>query len=129
MPITQASTTTFPDHRIFGFDHQGQLRANLHNGLTSHAPGVLYSWVWAPTSGQLADKLARLWEQPLTEDEWEAVEQLEAANSEFELDCDECAATGIDPGGLNPYEPEECPACHGAKRMTIATVYAPRVAA
>jgi len=129
MPTTQASTTTFPDHRIFGFDSRGQLRANLHNGPDSHAPGALYSWTCAPTSGQLADKLAAFWEQEISAEEFEVLEQLEAANAEFELDCDECAATGVDPGGLSEHEPEECRVCHGAKRVGFATIYAARVAA
>ncbi len=121
--------TTFPDHRIFGFDQRGQLRANLHNSHASHAPGALYSWTWAPTVEQLAGKLSDFWEQPLSDDEFEVLEQLEASNTEFELDCDQCNATGVDPGGLSAVEPEECPACHGAKRMTIAGLYAPAVAA
>jgi hypothetical protein len=129
MPTTQASTPTFPDHRIFGYDQRGQLRANLHNSAASHAPGAFYSWVTCTTVDQLASKLADQWEQPLSDDEFEVLEQLEASNAEFELDCDECQATGVDPGGLNPHEAEECPACHGAKRMTIAAVYAPGVAA
>ena len=129
MPTTQASTNTFPDHRIFGFDQRGQLRANLHNSPASHAPGALYSWLTCATVDQLASKLADQWEQPLSENEWNAIEQLEASNAEFELDCDECGATGVDPGGLDAREPEECRVCHGAKRMTIAAVYAPGVAA
>jgi hypothetical protein len=129
MPITQATTTTFPDHRIFGLDQRGQLRANLHNSAASRAPGALYSWTWAPTVKQLAGKLSDLWEQPLSDNEFEVLEQLEASNSEFEIDCDECLATGVDPGGLSAVEPEECPVCHGAKRMTIASVYTPGVAA
>ncbi len=91
----------------------------------------MYSWIWAPTARQLADKLESWNEpsQPLSAQEWDTLEELEASNAEFELDCDECGATGVDPGGLSAFEPEECPACHGAKRMTIAAVYAPRVAA
>lgn len=129
MPITKASTTTFPDHRIFGFDPRGQLHVRLFHGSGLPYAGALYSWTSASTISQLANKLADLWEQPLTDVEWELLEELEAANSEFEIDCDECAATGINPGGLSAVEPEECPVCQGAKRMTIASVYTPGVAA
>ncbi len=82
MPITQASTTTFSDHRIFGFDQYGQIRANLHNSPASHAPGAMYSWLTCATVDQLANRLAALWEQPLSQDEFEVLEQLEASNDE-----------------------------------------------
>jgi hypothetical protein len=114
----------YPDHRIFGFTELGQLRANLHNGPDSFAPGALYSWLTSPTVDQLASKLADQWEQPLSEDEFDVLEQLEASMAELELDCDDCGGSGVDPGGLNAYEPEECRMCHGAKRMTLADVYA-----
>lgn len=128
MPIIKA-TTTFPDHRVFGFTVTGQIRANLHNSSASYAPGAMYSWIVCATVDQLAHKLAQQWEQEISDAEFETIEQLEASNAEFEIDCDECLATGIDPGGLSEHEPEECRVCHGAKRMSIATAYAPRVAA
>jgi hypothetical protein len=82
MPTTQASTPTYPDHRVFGFDQRGQLRANLYNGPELPEAGAMYSWTFAPTSRQLADKLANVWEQPLVDAEWDVLEQLEASNSE-----------------------------------------------
>jgi hypothetical protein len=117
------------DHRVFGFTESGEFRANLYNGAGLPGAGALYSWVVCATFRQLAAKLESWYEQPLTSEESDVLELLEVANEEYEIDCDECAATGIDPGGLSAHEPEECPACHGAKRMSIATVYAPRVAA
>ena len=118
--------SNYPDHRIFGFDELNRLRANLYNGPGHPEAGVMYSWVWASTSSQLAYKLAGQWEQPLNEDEFDVLEQLEASNgeaspftAEVKIDCEECGGTGVDPGGLNAYEPEDCRVCHGAKRMTI----------
>jgi len=66
------------DHRIFGFDEHGQLRANLYHGAGQYNAGVFYSWTWAPTSRQLAYKLERQWEQAVTPEEWEWIEELEA---------------------------------------------------
>jgi hypothetical protein len=34
---------------------------------------------------------------------------------EVEVNCDECGGSGFDPGGVDPWGPEPCPACHGAK--------------
>jgi hypothetical protein len=96
------------DYRIFGFDEQNRLRANLYNGPGHPETGVMYSWLVCATSSQLADKLAEQWEQPLTE---------------VEIPCDECGGSGVDPGGLNAYGPEDCPVCHGSKRQTITRNY------
>jgi hypothetical protein len=98
------------DHRIFGFNELGQLRANLYNGAGVPDAGALYSWVCAGTSRQLANKLGEQWEQPLTEGEWDVIEQLEApTEAEAEMiDCEDCGGTGRDPGSLNPFEPEDC---------------------
>jgi hypothetical protein len=128
MPTPTVAPTTFSDHRIFGLDTRGEWRANLYNSPGLPDAGAMYSWTWAPTINQLASRLERLWEQGLSESEWDVLEHLELSMAE-EVDCDECAATGVDPGGLSEFEPEECRACHGAKRMSIASVYAPRVAA
>jgi hypothetical protein len=38
---------------------------------------------------------------------------------EAEVNCDECGGTGFDPGGIDPWGPEPCPACRGAKRQLI----------
>lgn len=34
---------------------------------------------------------------------------------EVEVNCDECGGSGFDSGGLDPWGPEPCPLCHGAK--------------
>ena len=34
---------------------------------------------------------------------------------DVELPCDECGGSGFDPGGIDPWGPEPCPACQGAK--------------
>jgi hypothetical protein len=99
MPTTQASTTTFPDHRVFGFDQRGQLRANLYNGPGLPHAGALYSWTFAPTFGQLADKLAKIWEQPLSDDEFEMLEEFEASNAEPR--CSTCNGANV---AMEPYE-------------------------
>jgi hypothetical protein len=38
---------------------------------------------------------------------------------EVEVSCDECGGSGFDPGGLDPWGPEPCPACQGAKTQRI----------
>lgn len=121
MPTKKASTPTSPDHRIFGFDQRGQLRANFHNGPASYAPGALYSWIVSSTVQQLSDKLAEQWEQPLSDAEWDTLEEIEASMSEVEMDCDDCGGSGVDPGGLNPHEPEACRTCHGSGHITLAS--------
>jgi hypothetical protein len=128
--MKQQSSPEIHDHRIFGFQIDGQIRANLYNGAGHPEASVMYSWVWADTSSQLAYKLAEQWEQPLNEDEFDALEQLEASHTEsapfiaeFEIDCEECGGSGVDPGGLNAHEPEDCRVCHGAKRVTITRNY------
>jgi hypothetical protein len=42
---------------------------------------------------------------------------------EVEVNCDECGGTGFDPGGIDPWGPEPCPACRGAKRQLITRNY------
>jgi hypothetical protein len=135
MPITQASTPDFSDHRIFGYDLSGQIRVSLFNGPACHAPGQRYSWTWAPTARELAGKLERLWEQPVSDDEWEAIEQLEASMNEVEVSCDDCGGTGIDAGGLSAHEPEDCRSCGGSGQETVPALVgfgspdpAPRIA-
>jgi hypothetical protein len=118
--MNQPQTST-PDFRTFGFTEDGQLRANLYNGTNSPDAGALYSWVCADTDRQLANKLADQWEEPLTDEEWDVLEQLEAA-AEVEIDCEYCGGSGRDPGSLNPFEPEDCPECNGTGRETIAPV-------
>ncbi len=56
---------------------------------------------------------------------------LETANPEIlmpyimqvEVNCDECGGSGFDPGGIDPWGPESCPACHGAKAQKITRNY------
>jgi hypothetical protein len=38
---------------------------------------------------------------------------------EVEVNCDECGGSGFDPGGIDPWGPEPCPACRGAKTQRI----------
>jgi hypothetical protein len=124
------TSPTVPDFRVFGFTPEGQLRANLYNGPGLHCAGSLYSWLVCSTDRQLAHMLAEQWEQPLDESEWDALEQLETSNAEaspfmaeIEIDCEECGGSGVDPGGLNAYEPEDCRVCYGSKRQTITRNY------
>jgi hypothetical protein len=42
---------------------------------------------------------------------------------EVEVDCDECGGSGVDPGGIDPWGPELCPGCHGAKTQRITRNY------
>lgn len=42
---------------------------------------------------------------------------------EVEVACDECGGSGFDPGGIDPWGPESCPACHGAKTQKITRNY------
>jgi hypothetical protein len=39
--------------------------------------------------------------------------------TEVEVNCEECGGSGFDPGGLDPWGPELCPVCHGAKTQRI----------
>ena len=36
-----------------------------------------------------------------------------------EIECEECNGTGNDPGGLNPYEKTDCPACQGHGKIPV----------
>ena len=42
---------------------------------------------------------------------------------EVEMDCEECGGSGYDPGGIDPWGPEPCPVCHGAKTQTVVRNY------
>jgi hypothetical protein len=42
---------------------------------------------------------------------------------ELDLPCDECGGSGFDPGGIDPWGPDLCPACHGAKTQKITRNY------
>jgi hypothetical protein len=42
---------------------------------------------------------------------------------EIEADCDECGGSGFDPGGIDPWGPETCPACRGAGTQRITKNY------
>jgi hypothetical protein len=42
---------------------------------------------------------------------------------EMEVNCDECGGSGFDPGSIDPWGPEVCPTCHGAKTQTITRNY------
>lgn len=42
---------------------------------------------------------------------------------EVEVNCEECGGSGYDPGGIDPWGPEPCPACRGAKTQKITRNY------
>lgn len=42
---------------------------------------------------------------------------------EVEVNCDECGGSGLDPGAIDPWGPEVCPRCRGAKTETITRNY------
>jgi len=42
---------------------------------------------------------------------------------QLEQNCEECGGTGFDPGGVDPWGPEPCPVCLGAKTQTIIRNY------
>jgi|SRR5579872_3876745 len=96
------------DFKIFGFTLDGQLRVNLYHGPDYPSPGHLYSWVTAKSSGHLAAKLERTWE-PVSEAEWDAIDELEAAR----FACETCGGSGADPGAIDPAG-EVCPDCSGS---------------
>jgi hypothetical protein len=43
--------------------------------------------------------------------------------TEVEVNCDDCGGSGFDSGGLDPWGPEVCPVCHGAKTQRITRNY------
>ena len=115
---TYEDTPAHPDHRIFGFTELGQLRANLYNGAGLPDAGAFYSWI-VSTEQQMATKLENWYQQPLSAEEWDVLEQLKAeTDAELSIDCEDCGGTGRDPGSLNPFEPEDCPYCGGSGRET-----------
>lgn len=42
---------------------------------------------------------------------------------EVEINCEECGGSGFDPGGVDPWGPEPCPKCQGAKKQRITRNY------
>ncbi len=42
---------------------------------------------------------------------------------EVEVNCEECGGSGYDPGGIDPWGPELCPTCHGAKTQWATRNY------
>ncbi len=42
---------------------------------------------------------------------------------EVDADCEECGGSGFDPGGIDPWGPEPCPTCRGAKTQRIIRNY------
>ena len=42
---------------------------------------------------------------------------------EVDVPCEECGGSGFDPGGLDPWGPEPCPVCTGAKTQRITRNY------
>jgi len=41
----------------------------------------------------------------------------------IEINCEECGGSGFDPGGIDPWGPEVCPKCRGAKTQIITRNY------
>jgi hypothetical protein len=52
-----------------------------------------------------------------------ASEPLPPFSDLVEIDCQDCAGRGYDPGGINHQEAEDCQACHGSGRETILRNY------
>jgi hypothetical protein len=100
------------DHRIFGFTELGQLRVSLHNSADTLDAGAIYSWI-VGTEHQIVTKLENWYSQPLSAEEWDVIEQLEAETEAEPMACEDCGGTGRDPGSLNAFEPEDCPSCNG----------------
>jgi hypothetical protein len=133
--MNETAVTDNPDHRIFGFDEQNRLRANLHNGPGHCEAGVKYSWVVADTARQLASKLEQRWEEPVTEDEWHCIEALERHYtpereaalpfSEFvEVQCEDCGGRGGDSDDPSVgYVGSECPTCCGSGTVMVLRQY------
>jgi len=42
---------------------------------------------------------------------------------EVEVNCDECGGSGFDPGAIDPWGPEVCPKCRGARTERITRNY------
>jgi len=42
---------------------------------------------------------------------------------EVEVNCDECGGSGFDPGGIDPWGPELCRVCRGARKQRILRNY------
>jgi hypothetical protein len=42
---------------------------------------------------------------------------------EVDVPCEECGGSGFDPGGVDPWGPEACPVCTGAKTQRITRNY------
>jgi len=99
------------DYRIFGWDEQGRLRAVLYHGAGHPYAGARYSSAFGATVYVLADKLERIWEQPLSDAEWDAVQWL--IDSRAEGVCQDCAGQGFDVGSIDP-QGETCRTCKGS---------------
>ena len=110
MPTSEV-TTISADHRLFGFDAVGRVRANLYHGHGFPYAGSLYSWVMGATVEGLANKLERTWEQPLSDAEWDAVQEL---CDSYAAVCATCGGSGADPGAIDPAG-EPCPTCSGRR--------------
>ena len=42
---------------------------------------------------------------------------------QVQVNCEECGGSGFDPGGIDPWGPETCPVCHGARTLRIVRNY------
>jgi hypothetical protein len=49
--------------------------------------------------------------------------ELSAYIVEVDVNCEECGGSGVDPGGIDPWGPEVCPKCQGAKTHRITRNY------
>lgn len=121
------------DFRIFGYDQQNRLRANLYYPAGHPYAGAMYSWLVCRSEREMAYKLAEQWEQSLSEEEFEVLEALEGEI--IEVPCEDCGGSGIDAGGISAVESEDCRSCNGTGRETIPTLVgfgssapAPRIA-
>jgi hypothetical protein len=116
------------DHRIFGFTELGQLRVSLHNSADTLDAGAIYSRI-VGTEHQIVTKLENWYSQPLSAEEWDTLEQLEAeTDAELSIDCEDCGGTRRDPGSLNAFEPEDCPSCNGTGQESELPMFTRRPA-
>jgi hypothetical protein len=92
MPTIQTNIPA--DHRIFGLAQDNQFRVILYDG--PHRPGNRF--VTARTLRHLASELLHSWEHPITLEERDVIEELEAGR---EMPCEDCGGTAFDLGQTN----------------------------
>ena len=87
-----------------------------HLGQTERGPGL-------GQSERLAVHRAALGRIPPASATTVGPEPMPPFSDLVEIDCQDCGGRGYDPGGINPQEAEDCPACHGSGKETILRNY------